>query len=411
MRYVYRVAILLCIGASTQVNAQEYKGNIDVLLKNPGYVQLNPGISLMPGETASFKVTGEVDVNHEHYEVRRCKYFGLKCWYEKRSVPHMQPAKAFEVILWLKSEDGQFERTFKKDANSDSAISVSYPDTIDLSTAAELTGILNFAGMNRTPCSGRPRYCSAGTLKITASTATTNVRKRQAKIRAALRDNIRGLDPILVRSDVFIDPLLVDSSNRRKELQGIFRDELNSVVFGNNQQFARQFVEIAKFAVGLDSDQAQVTSLNNKILEAYVALGDWSRITDEGGKSLITARNGCTLSDPPQNTGDTSSGCQDYSKMLKLNAIGWLEQKARYSSTEIRVALGMLEQATAAINAEALFDQQNCKASIEACKLAANFYVDGARMLTILRTTPELEKAEQWLAKALEMHRTIAAAE
>ena len=51
-------------------------------------------------------------------------------------------------------------------------------------------------------------------------------------------------------------------------------------------------VDVAKFAVGLHDDATQVSSLNRTILNAYVALGDLSRIKHAGEESLVTAKQG-----------------------------------------------------------------------------------------------------------------------
>ena len=390
--------------------AQSYEGNIDVIYAEPGYVQLNPQISIMPGESITFEVSGQVDVNHEHYEVRRCKYFGLKCWYEKRSVPHYRNARQFEVTLLLRTPDGSFEKKETRSANSDETITVSYPfrDAGTLTSAAQLYGMIDTPGMrNRTPCRGRPRYCSVGTLKI-ASVARSDVSTRRDQIRNELSANIRTLDPVLVRSNAYVDPLLIDTDGRRKALQAVFAEELEKAKPTEAETtFARSLVDIGKFAVGLHEDPEQVTSLNNTILGAYVVLGDWSRIKDEGGRSLETAKDLCNLSPAPESVGDPSDGCRDYARMLKLNAVGWLEQKARFSSTEIRVALGFLERGIAALGGEGSMSDAKCRANKESCRLFGELYVDGARMLTVIRTKAELRKAESWLTKALDIHQII----
>ena len=277
--------------------------------------------------------------------------------------------KKFQVTLCLRSRDGSFEdcAPLANSGEDQKPIVVEYPieGSSSLTSPAELSGMLalvrdeKLVRIHRTPCTGRPRYCSAGSLKLVST--DINVEERRERIRKELEEAKERLDPVLVRSEVFVDPLLIARDSDRKELQRVFAEVLagafeNGESGNGGRSHARSVVDVAKFAVGLHDDATQVSSLNRTILNAYVALGDWSRIKHDGGESLQTAKESCpdSLVGGDRFQEEFGESCETYAEILRLNAVGWFEQKARYSSTEIRVALGMLEQAIVALGKDDL---------------------------------------------------------
>lgn len=394
------LVLMLCMELA---NAQSYTGRINVVNNKPTYIQLNPNVMVMPGEEVTFKASGRIDVNHEHYEVRRCKYFGLKCWYEKRSVPNFRDVREFTIKVELVASDGTVKASAEKLAGENNSFKLTYTaENNSFTSPAKINAYLKYPGMHRTPCRGRPRFCSQGDLTITTSALAVDTEKRLNHLKNELTNNFANLDPVVVRSDLFIDPLLRDTEAKRKRVQEIFAEKLG--IHADNKDYARKVVDIAKYATSLHKNKEQVTILNNYILGAYVNLGDYKKIVNEGGKNLTIAKASCEQKPKPPGT---SKECIQYSKMLRLNAIGWMEQKARYSSTEIRVALGLLESGVEALEPESMDTKQKCNAHKVACELLSDHYIDLARMLTILRTPPELEKAEEYLISALKMQRFL----
>ena len=393
----------LCGARAVEANEQPvYSGNIDVLPGEPSHIQLNPAVMLLPGESMTLTIDGTVDVNHENYEERRCKYFGLKCWYEWRSVPHLVPASGFTVEFELRTEQGVLVEAFTR-AASDQPITLNYPGkNRSLTQPVRVYAVLQRPGMNRTPCTGRPRYCSAGALRI-RSTAT-QVDDRLRRIEARLKTALTTLDPLLVQSDQFIDPILIDTAARRLSVQKVFAEQMAAQRSEIVRTNARNIVEIAKFALGLSSaNPSQTNSLNSTILEAYIQMGDYRMVTQYGKEALVNAKSECKAKEDGTFESPGSPACTQYAEILRLNAIGWLERRARYASTEIRVALGMLETAIGALGyplQKALGPDLTCSVNPEPCRTAAQLYIDGARMLSVLRTRPELSKAEEWLTAA-----------
>ena len=384
-----------------QANAQTYKGRVNVVNYKLTYVQLNPNLRIMPGEEITIQASGSIDVNHSHYEVRRCKYFGLKCWYEKRSVPNFQDAKEFTIKVVLVGNDGTEIASVDKAKGGNSPFKLKYPtENNNFTSPAKINAYLIYPDINRTPCKGRPRFCSQGELTLSISALQADIKNRLNHLKEELTNNFAILDPVVIRSDLFIDPLLRDTDSKREVVQKIFVDKLR--LYADQKDHARKVVDIAKFARSLHKNQEQVTALNNYILRAYANLGDYKKIVNEGGKNLQTAKASCE-----QNPPGTSKQCIEYSKMLRLNAIGWMEQKARYSSSEIRVALGLLESGVEVLEPKSMDTRQKCNSHIKACKLLSAHYIDLARMLTILRTQPELEKAEYYLTSALKVQRFL----
>ncbi|MCM8857093.1 MAG: hypothetical protein LC541_08010 [Candidatus Thiodiazotropha sp.] len=383
-------------------NAQTYTGRVNVINNKPVYIQLNPNVMIMPGEEVTFKASGSVDVNHQHYEVRRCKYFGLKCWYEKRSVPNFREVNEFTIKVDLVASDGTVKSSTEKVTGGNDPFKLSYTaDNNSFTSPAKINAYLIYPHqqMNRTPCKGRPRFCSQGEITISTNALAVDIEQRLNRLEEELTDNFANLDPVVVRSDLFIDPLLRDTDSKRKDVQKIFVEKLG--LHADKKDYARKVVDIAKYARSLHKNKEQVTILNNYIFEAYVNLGDYKKIVNEGGNNLKTAKDSC------ENLPGTSKQCIEYSKMLRLNAIGWMEQKARYSSTEIRVALGLLESGVEVLEPGSMDTKQKCNVHKVACELLSAHYIDLARMLTILRTSPELEKAEEYLTSALKVQRFL----
>lgn len=406
---------LIAAVMSLEVSASgspRYTGMIDVLPSSPSHIQLNPAVMLLPGESITFSIVGQVDVDHKNFEVRRCKHFGLKCWYEWRSVPHFVQASGFTVEFELQTEQGTKIASVVREASAKD-ITLTYPtDTGSISQPARIYAVLQHPDMTtRTPCSGRPRHCSSGALQL--QSRSTEIEPRLKLIESALENSLTTLDPLLIRSDQFTDPLLIDSDERKLAVQRLFAEQMASQRSSILDSNPRKAVEIAKFALGLSSANAgQINSLNTTILEAYLKMGDFQMVTQYGRGTLESTKKDCRTKSDGTFEAPGSEACTQYAALLRLNAIGWLERRARYSSTEIRVALGMLETAIAALGYSvkvARGPTLSCASNLQACREASKLYIDGARMLTVLRTRTELAKAEEWLSAALAIEQALPA--
>lgn len=382
-----------------------YIGFIDVISSSEDFIQINPDISIRAGETITIKITGDIDRNHEHYQERRCRYFGLDCWYENRSVPHWVNANQLKIGVSIVDSNGVsiLSKTFDG-GEAEHTMYASGLDTAAFTEKFKIRAYIAGPDINRTPCSGRPRYCSVGQLKLMIT--STDVKKRKSMLENELQLMNKSIpDPVLVASGDFLDTIFIDSPTRKLEVQTIFATELTKWQIDSSR--AKSIIDIAKHAISLsdDKDSLNRTKLNNIVLNGYLQAGEYSKITSEGTSALANAK---TYYENVMNRGTKDKtallGALEYSKMLRLNAIGWLEKKARYSSSDIRVALGFLETATGVLGPYALEPQYASMTPQENGNLYQQFadlHLDAARMLTVLRTPPELTRAESLLAESI----------
>lgn len=124
--------------------------------------------SLYAGERARMSVTDSVNVNREIYEERKCNWFGINCWYEKRVRNNFVTAatKPFHYTLAVPEDDGA-------PLHAVSEVGKTEPlpagwGSHDVSARMALRGMVgkDDGRINRASCAGEPRICSAGAYTI-----------------------------------------------------------------------------------------------------------------------------------------------------------------------------------------------------------------------------------------------------
>jgi hypothetical protein len=188
---------------------------------------LVPVPDLFAWEHAQVTVTGAANVNREIYEERKCNWFGINCWYEKRV--RNNPVTANQIPLHYfadvpgsgsdpSSTDGRIEINKTEETQFLSEDYGEYWRGATVTTIRTLRGMIGHGngGINRTSCDGAPRVCSVGayTVKVeidsgprarrlvqelsrrrysydvimSPNVLNTNMRQSNAQVRACLAD-------------------------------------------------------------------------------------------------------------------------------------------------------------------------------------------------------------------------------
>ena len=92
------LAILLSLSAwDAQAQSAAIQSNIQGQVGS--FTELFAGQKFFPGQKVLLVISGQVDVNHEYWEDRRCNWLGLNCWYEKRDRPYFFGPDAYPAVV------------------------------------------------------------------------------------------------------------------------------------------------------------------------------------------------------------------------------------------------------------------------------------------------------------------------
>lgn len=147
---------------------REYTVGVNVTWGAP--TALVPIPNLYAWEEAEVVVSDAVNVNREIYEERKCNWFGINCWYEKRV--RNNPVDATRIAFnYFSAGLGKNDKQIVIVVNAGSPVSTDYnaywggATTADSRTLSGLIGDDN-SGINRTSCEGEPRVCSVGAYTV-----------------------------------------------------------------------------------------------------------------------------------------------------------------------------------------------------------------------------------------------------
>jgi hypothetical protein len=394
-------AATLFLPMALPVVAAPITGRVNILWDKPQQIQLVPYVKLYPGESADLVASDQVDVDHQFGERRRCKWFGLSCWYEQWDTPHWVPASGFDIELV--PDDGSVVRN-----------GTVYHLTIPLSAGnANFTSGANLNGMlwldaprrppgSRGPCIGRPALCSGGDLTLTLTNIDVTARLNALEARLA-NLKIDSLDVPAVTSKDSIDSLLAEptvateaSITRLANMLARTCERLRGTITDKQSPASAplhlKVIDLASFALGLARKTEQDTAtLRIVITESLLDRGDYASATQEAPAAMNSAKSSFQANPDAKNA-------LLYARAMKASAAAWREKKARNASSDIRVSIALLDQAT-----DVLWDYTQFDGVSNAI---SDINVDAARMLNLLRTVAELTAAEQRLVTALcfQMH-------
>jgi len=302
----FKASLIVCtilLSSLTKISHANvtYSGTINILLNDSQFISLSPAVEVFPGETVRFNMSGSVNVNHHHYEVRRCKYFGLKCWYENRARPNHRDYTAFEIEVALIDSAGNVigqPNVFK--GNDPDTWEITYDKSANrLEPASVHAHIKKYSGgkIYRTPCSpGRPRFCSSGGLRL--QTAQISSAERKDVLNAAIKNqgessNINSLIPEHYQQRVALDALLLHSNEDRKAVQKYFADQMGIWVENGAENVQGRIIEVIKGAVSLHTDAYQVTQLNAALMQSYMKQRRYEKVQQMVGDALKAAKANC----------------------------------------------------------------------------------------------------------------------
>ena len=400
MKIIGNIAfICITVCCSACVFADDLIGHVNIVWDKPQQVQFTPDVKVFPGEKLTIISSGQVDIDHHYWESRECNWFGLHCWYEQHD--QANPVGAASLEVEIKVEGG----------NSTAGASpylVTYPLTAD---SANFTDGVRIAAMiwtsgkgqpsNRGPCIGRPDRCSVGELTLTL---TANVDDRLIALKDILgKQTIKNIDPSAIRSREFIDPLLSDPGIANPVDIGKLSEILTEAIWRFRQSIAEKtdatfasqhmkIIDLAGYTLNLSNiSLPNAAKLRIAIMESYLDRGEYAQATTVAPQTMDAAKKAFT-------NAATSDTALLYAMSLRDNAIAWRERQTRNSSSDIRVAIALLDQAV-----EILWDFSATK---EISEQISQISVDAARMLNLLRTSAELQAGEQRLAQAIcfQMH-------
>lgn len=391
--------LILMTSVGPCIAAAEVTGRVSILWDQPSQLQLVPHLKLYPGVSMDIHLSGQVDVDHRFGERRRCKYFGMKCWYEQWDTPHWIDASGIDMELIADGVDA---------VRNGAVYTVSLPlasGNSNYSQGINLRAMLWLSGKNspssRAPCIGRPTRCSGGDMTITLT--NINVTPRLDALQARLADmTIDELDVAVLRSEDNIDSLLsnpaVASDATILRLVSILTqaaERLNGTIGPSSPTTPPshlKIIDLAGFADTLSKKSASdAAKLRLLIAEAHFNRGDFSSAKEEAPRVMAAAKEAYFADKNADNA-------VLYARAFKVNASAWREKQGRNSSSDIRVAIALLDQAR-----DILLEFTEAEG---VSKLISDINLDGARMLNVLRTDAELKAAEDRLLAAVcfQMH-------
>lgn len=396
-RALLLAAACWCLAIAAATAADPVTGRVSILWDKPQFIQLVPDLKLYPGQVIEVVSSGQVDVDHEFGENRRCKWFGLKCWHESWDRPTWLGADALDIELVL--EEGTVTT-----AVSGTGHRLDIPlaaGNANFTRGVRLSGMLWKKGrqhpIHRGPCIGRPKHCSQGDLQLTF--ASVNSTARLDALESILSNQrIETMDVLALTSRDYIDPLLFDPaiapeatiqrlSSIVTKAAGQFRDRISNKASGTAAHLHMKVIDLASYALKLsrvtEQDAARLRTL---ITESYLDRGEFARATNEAPKMMADADAAFQKSPGGENA-------LIYARALKANAAAWREKGARNSSSDIRVSIALLDKAT-----EMLWGYTDYPG---VSQVMADTNVDAARMLNLLRTVAELKAAEDRLVAAI----------
>lgn len=430
MQQVILLVTIFVLGlAPSAQSAGLGSGTINILWPSANTV-LYDELRVFPGQKIKLILSGSMDVDHHYYRVRRCKYFGLKCWWENRDRANFVGITGLGIELSL-SGDTTDVSTKPKITNgvvySDkgheridlTVLSKSGQETTTFQQGLTLKGYIPNpmpkvgTEFHRRECRGRPRYCSAGSINV--SVGSVDSTKRVNYLKGFIKDNLNSIDVNTLTSSNVLDRLTTSrelnpgGDAHINKLVSAIHAEIYPLI-GSNPTSSRagRYIDMAKHLQnGLNpTDKILISQISNGMTTAMLQRGDWGQALANSEVALEQAQDQFD-----ENSPTISSTC-NYMTALKNAAIGWRERNARNSSEDISVAVSFLEQAIGIGDKQ--LAQMTDADSLQECGvtgqaggkramlgLLSSISTDAARMMNLVRGEFGLARAESFLLKAI----------
>jgi hypothetical protein len=376
-----------------------FSGTTPIVRSAPGAIELAPPVKVYPGETIEIRASGTGNVNQRNYEVRRCKYFGMKCWYEDRSDVNLQPAAKFQIAIVLadssgravemrNAENGTTAKSFILTGGA--PLQLTYDPGPALSKAVVLqVGVTSFDGQDfsRLSCNQRPQFCSSGGLQITVGSKA--VEARRDRIDTQLGTTRPGeVNAVRITSRDYLDPLLLSGSENVRAMRGVLVKHIQRWVEAADRNEGTRLVPVIRYALQMSGDQDQTDKLNQALLDTYVLTGAYEAAEDDARTTIASLNERCS------EKCEGSEGITDATKLAQAIASlskALVEKRSRMSTEDIVLSVGTLQRGIAVL--EATLAGVPFAANRASIQTLSNLYQDAADRLNLIRTPDEIRHA------------------
>lgn len=385
-------------------SAQVYSGGIPISRPNIETIEFSPDLMIYPGETIAIVTSGSANVNQYNYERRRCKWAGLKCWYEKKSRTQVRSADHFDVKIGLFDRASNLvggEQSIPTDpAIGGGTITLTNPLEGSFVRPLEVRAYIAKFGsteIHRSNCTNRPQHCSSGELRLSV---TTEVKNRREHLAARLDNYSDGIVPSAkIMSRDFIDPVLIDTPERKRQVQIILADRIPGWVDKAPKSAQVPLVDLIEFALPLSADAANRTKLIDARMAAFGKSGDYDSQAAVSAQAVKERSANCT----PQSCEVVDA--QNLVNALKNLSTATTEGSVRNRLSDITLSVGMLQQGADTL--EKALAGKKIGDYVETLKELSNIYQSLSDKLMLIRTPAEIAMAVDSMHRSVCIHRAI----
>ena len=383
------------------------------------YIDLFPTLKFYPGQTITFQVVGQIDVNHRYWQDRQCNWLGAHCWYEDRDAPNFFSTDTFPALLTVVSDPAggglsspklESEASFSQGAEPHLAVTADQrrvPQNISMEIRAPNSGksLSIFAGgitakgkisdrgangvvINRATCIERTP-CSAGSYKIRVINIDNSLRLADLKSILSAQSPpdpgaiLPSLDRLFTRDPV-TRPLITDL---------IFRHAVKRYETDPGSADLIQFLE---FAAQLDIAKG-VGEIGNALATAYLRSGNIAQ-----AKAQAETDNPELARQFAASPANVSFRTNYINNIRTIAAVKTRERSGLYSGDLIK-AVALYLQASKLAEDGATPADVVVDARRNLLILAYESLVDAMRTLMMERTVDNIIRAEALSARALKL--------
>ncbi|WP_193169953.1 tetratricopeptide repeat protein [Nisaea nitritireducens] len=383
-------------GAPNHISERQPSALIDVEQDN--YNRLFKDIvHFRPGHKVTLRVSGQIDVNRRYWEVRKCKWFGLKCWYEPREQSHWKSIGDLHVQTRICPRENEGCQLTPGNIDSPTYEKLhGYPELLpspdngmvgakkSFVLSSRISGIANGGnGVDRGRCTGaRPSTCSFGAYSIGT---VVDVKPRLDLIGQLLLRKHNSIDDLVSKD--FVDDFILKSPSARR-VAGCMLYQYTEKYFPEVAGAANQARELLlKHIVELEGDNEYRLALTSLLITS----GAIDEALGRAGEDLETARARYEANP------NSNAYAIEYSKALLNRGRLWIEDRVATEGADLEIAVGLFEEMVR-IRKEIFDRDHNQGRLIE----YAEAQIEKARLLSLIRTSDALEQAEISLGSVVE---------
>ena len=384
----------------------------DIRSDDGGFIELFAGQKFYAGQKVTLVIDGQVDVNHEYFEERKCNWLGLNCWYEQRDRPHPYAPDSYPALISLRSSSGLLVLQPKLQVNASLSTSnegfielgartnpqrLTFEIDIDKSSAdpslfgsgLSIVGKMADLGprgfMNRSACVSRSP-CSSGTFRVSVSDIDNVTRLRLLKAMLAKKWNADDIIKSLDRN-------LVQDEGMKESIAVLLFDHANAH-HGGAVNPSGDYLMLLEYAANIAPNAAS-GAIGVALSGAYLKVGNVSLAKVQANKDH--PRLAKDFEDHP----DDPKVRRSYAENLRvLGQVSVRERSGIYSTDLIRATALFLESSKVAGEGagQPKWDKTTRR---DLYIISYEALVDSARALMMLRTPENMAKAEDVMNRAI----------